>query len=52
MEKDCKMITMIDRGKNRMKEDNHSDLTIQIIGACFKVHQVLDPGFKEKIYYE
>jgi GxxExxY protein len=26
-------------------------LTKQIIGCCFKVHQELGPGFKEKIYH-
>jgi GxxExxY protein len=30
--------------------DEYSDLTEQIIGQCFKIHQVLGPGFPERIY--
>lgn len=35
---------MIDNAENR------DELTQQIIGCCFEVHNQLDPGFLEKIY--
>ena len=37
-----------ERGITQMKE--RDPLTERIIGCCFKVHNELGPGFKEKIY--
>ena len=37
--------------KYRSKQEIKNDpLTEKIIGACFKVHKSLGPGFNEKIY--